>query len=72
MTKQREREDPNSCWNKAKDDEMVFVLLGRDIASPVAITAWVSKRIRSGKNQPDDQQITEALAAARAMEAQSK
>lgn len=69
MIKTRELADPKSCLNKARHEEMLFVLLGRDAAAPVAIRAWVAERIRLGKNEPDDEQIWEALACAKAMEA---
>ena len=34
MIKKKELSDPNSCMSKARDDEMTFVLLGRDAAAP--------------------------------------
>jgi hypothetical protein len=68
VLKRLEAAEPASCWNKAKDEELVFVLLGRDRASPVAIRAWCEERIRLGKNQPNDPQIVEALDLIRAME----
>ena len=49
---------------------MLFVLLGRDKAAPFAIRAWVEERIRLGKNERTDAQITEALACAATMEAE--
>jgi len=64
MRKTEELADQNSCLNRAKDDEMLFVLLGRDIAAPAAIRAWCKERIRLGKNKRDDAQIREALACA--------
>jgi hypothetical protein len=69
MIKRQELADPSSCMSRAKDDEMTFVLLGRDIAAPVAIRAWVAERIRLGKNAAGDGQIVEALECAAAMEA---
>jgi hypothetical protein len=69
MIKSQELTDPNSCMSRARDDEMTFVLLGRDAAAPVAIRAWVAERIRLGKNSVDDAQIAEALACAALMEA---
>ena len=54
--------------SRANDDEMTFVLLARDIAAPFAIRAWVSERIRLGKNFVDDLQIKEALDCALRME----
>jgi len=70
MRKESELSEPKSCLNKARDGEMLFVLLGRDIAAPVAIRAWIDARIRLGKNQPYDPQIIEAEQCATAMEAE--
>ena len=47
---------------------MIFVLLGRDAAAPVAIRAWVQERIRIGKNKSTDAQIEEAIQCADDME----
>jgi hypothetical protein len=58
----------NGCMAKAREDEMTFVLLGRDAAAPAAIRAWVAERIRIGKNVLDDAKIAEALECADAME----
>jgi hypothetical protein len=68
MIKTDELSNPESCMSKARDNEMTFVLLGRDRAAPIAIRAWISERIRLGKNQPDDDQIIEAQQCALAME----
>lgn len=68
MLKRDELADPNSCWNKARDDERVFVLLARDSAAPAAIRGWVAERLALGKNAPDDPQITEALSCAAMMD----
>jgi hypothetical protein len=68
MLKRDETTNPASCLNRARDDEMTFVLLGRDRAAPLAIRAWVEARILIGKNRLDDPQIQEALACARRME----
>ena len=54
----------------AHPEEMVFVLLSRDAAAPVAIRAWVAERVRLGKNIEADQQIIEALECAATMEAE--
>lgn len=56
---------------KARDDEMTFVLLGRDPSAPTAIRAWIEDRIRTGQNKPGDPKIVEAVACAKAMEAES-
>jgi hypothetical protein len=60
VRKRDELADPNSCLNRARDDEWTFVLLGRDVAAPAAILAWAEERVRLGKNLPDDPQIVEA------------
>jgi hypothetical protein len=68
MKKQDELTNPDSCMNKAREGEMTFVLLGRDIAAPVVIREWVAWRIKLGKNKHGDPQITEALDCADAMD----
>jgi hypothetical protein len=70
MRKRDELADPASCLARAGDDEMVFVLLGRDPAAPAAIRAWIAERIRTGRNRPGDPQLAEAERCARAMEAE--
>lgn len=60
MKKKDELSDPNSCFNKAGDDEMLFVLLERDPAAPAAVLAWIEERVRIERNLPDDPKITEA------------
>lgn len=70
MIKRDEIEYTESCLNKARDDERLFVLLSRDPAAPVAIRAWVKERLRLGKNTPDDTQIVEAIECANLMEAE--
>jgi hypothetical protein len=61
MLKRNEALDPNSCWNKAREDEMVFVLLGRDAAAADTIRFWAKRRIQLGKNKATDSQILEAF-----------
>ncbi len=68
MIKHHELTNPDSCMSKALRDEMTFVLLGRDLAAPVAIRAWIAERIRIGKNKEDDDQIIEAEHSALVME----
>jgi hypothetical protein len=48
MRKKDELTDPGSCMSRAGDEEMTFVLLGRDAAAPVAIRAWIEERVRIG------------------------
>ena len=68
MIKRLELTDPNSCMSRAREDEMTFVLLARDIAAPNTIRFWVAERIRLGKNIMEDAQIVEALSCAAKME----
>lgn len=70
MRKRDELNNPAGRMARARDDEMTFVLLGRDAAAPAAIRAWAAERIRLGKNRPDDPQIVEAEECARIMEAE--
>lgn len=70
MRKRDELTDPNSCMSRAQDNEWTFVLLGRDVAAPETIRFWCYERIKLGRNKADDSQITEALAAADAIEAE--
>jgi hypothetical protein len=67
MIKSLEVLNPDSCLNKASDNEIVFVLLGRDKAAPAAINAWCDERIRLGKNTESDPQIREARLCSAAM-----
>ncbi len=68
MLKRHETEVADSCFNKAKEDELMFVLLERDPAAPAAIREWVNVRILVGKNRAHDPQILDALECARQME----
>lgn len=61
MRKRDELADPNSCLNKAKQDEWIFVLLGRDEEAPETVRYWVGRRIMKGKNKPGDPKMVEAL-----------
>ena len=70
MKKRDELTNPNSCMSRARDDEWTFVLLGRDLAAPAAVRAWIEERIRLGKNTSTDQQIAEAEAWCAAVEQQ--
>lgn len=68
MRKRDELTDPTSCLNRAREDELVFTILGRDAAAPAAIRAWVGERLRLGKNMAEDWQIRDALLCAAVME----
>jgi hypothetical protein len=67
MIKKYERAAPNSCWNKAAEEELLFVLLGRDPAAPAAIEAWCRERIRLGLSSENDEKIDKARTIAEAM-----
>lgn len=68
MRKREELAVPDSCWNKAGDDERLFVLLERDMTMPDVIRYWVAKRIEKGVNREGDAQLEEALGLAQAIE----
>lgn len=57
------------CYSRAKPDEPMFILLGRDKAAAKAVRYWVLERIKTGKNKATDHQIIEAYECAQAMEA---
>jgi hypothetical protein len=57
-----------SCFSRGGMNEMMFVLLGRDVAAPTAIRAWAKMRVRMKKNKRSDSQIQEALMCAAIME----
>lgn len=67
MLKRDELADPNSCLNKAKDDEPIFVLLGRDASAAPAIIEWTASRIELGLNLKGDAQIRDAYKIAEQM-----
>lgn len=68
MRKQFELSDPDSCLNRAGDNEMLFVVRGHDVCAAETVRDWAQRRILRGKNQLGDRQIQEALAAADIME----
>ena len=68
MRKRDEIALPQSCWNKAKESEILFVLLERDEAMAETIRFWAAKRIEKGLNADGDPQIVEALVTANLLE----
>jgi hypothetical protein len=60
MTKTLELSDPQSCFNRARPNELMFVVLERDAAAPHAIREWIKKRIELGKNLRGDPQLLDA------------
>lgn len=71
MIKAREKRDPQSCFSKAFEGEMLFVLLGRDAVAADTVRYWIRRRIETGKNAPNDPQILEAESCAKLMEQQA-
>lgn len=64
MRKCEELIDPGSCLNKARNDELLFVLLERDRAFPATVRFWAEERIRLQLNLPGDPKIVSARAVA--------
>ena len=64
MLKHLEVSLPDSCLNKAFDNEIIFVLLQRDRAAADTVRYWAKRRIELCLNSPDDPKIVEALLAA--------
>lgn len=44
--KRDELANPNSCLNKAKDDEPIFVLRANDETGPEVVEAWANAYVR--------------------------
>jgi len=57
--------DDRSCWNSARDDEQMFILLGRDRHAPALIRLWAEMREREGE---DTNVVNEAREIAQLME----
>lgn len=72
MLKANERTYPNSCWNKAKDDEIVFVLIDRDPEMADTIRDWARRRVEHGHNKATDDKIRHALVLADVIEVKQK
>lgn len=67
MRKRDELSNPNSCLNKAREDEVLFVLIARDEDAPGTIRDWIKRKVARGR-QPDDPKLLEAEQCAREME----
>ncbi len=66
MRKSQEIYDPNSCLNKAKSDEPIFVIRGQDALAVQVIAYWISLGLESGV--PEDK-LLDAFNTALAMKA---
>ena len=64
MRKAQELNDPTSCINQSRDDEMVFVLCARDPHAPGAVQHWATAYEAAGGRA---EKVWEARAAAAAM-----
>ncbi len=65
-TKRENLEDPNSCLNKAGDDEPIFVLRAKDLKAPDTIRHWAM--LAAGTGYCRAEKIHEAYKVAEAME----
>lgn len=54
MKKKAERQSKTSCWNKALDDEPVFVLRGKDINAPSAVRHWAKMSTNQSHETRDE------------------
>jgi hypothetical protein len=72
MKKCDELSDPNSCLNRAADDEIIFVLRAHDVAFSDTLRSWVNLRIVLKKNSYRDAQVVEALATADQVEREQR
>lgn len=61
MTKQENIDNPNSCWNKARSDELVFILREKDKTMGKTIRFWAAERVKDGLNKSTDAKIVQAL-----------
>lgn len=52
MVKIEEGTNPNSCFSKAKDDEMLFVLRGQDASAPSTVLFWMAQNIHLATTNP--------------------
>ncbi len=66
MRKLQEIENPESCLNRAEDDEPLFVIRAKDKVSASAVRTWAEWAEMTGVHPPD--QIQEARAIAEDME----
>jgi hypothetical protein len=65
--KRYEISDPNSCLNRAADDEPVFVLRAKDPLAAKLVEDWAAKAVLEGLH--DDAKIQAAYRFAQAMKA---
>lgn len=61
----KQDQDETSCYAKARPEEPIFVLLGRDPAAWLVVMQWAAIRQALGKTDPE--QVRDAEECARAM-----
>lgn len=59
-TKAEERSNSESPWNKAKDDEPLFILRGQDETASYTIASWIVSNVLTAP----EEKLREALEAA--------
>lgn len=69
MQKQEEISNPDSCLNKAADDEPLFVLRAHDRMAPMTVRQWAMRAKAFGSPK---EKIDEAHRIANRMEAWAK
>jgi hypothetical protein len=65
MMKYQELSDPNSCLNKAADDEPLFVLRSTDKLAPALVRLWADLAAAHGCAE---EKVRDAVLAAERME----
>ena len=48
MKKLFETNDPNSTFNKAREEEELFILRGQDNSSPKVVLFWIAENLHCG------------------------
>ena len=64
-TKRQMMDDPNSCWNKAADDEHVFLLRSTDKLAAHVVRDWAILAEEAGTSK---EKVDEAMEVAAQME----
>lgn len=65
MTKAEEASDPNSTWNKAADNEPLFILRGKDITAAVVVLEWIKQ---NSNHECDPAKLRDAFKVYQAMQ----
>ena len=65
MQKWEERHNPDSCWNKTQDRELVFILCERDPLAHLVVAYWA--QLAAGDILQPPEKIAEVVAVAEKM-----